>query len=244
MKVFIAAVLFISSPTFMVVGEHGSFINGVECMFPEIIGDYCEAGDPNFDVEGMVCANDGTKYEAYCSYEIGPNACARCKMERPIINENYCDDPVVVHNFCKPGNPHFDVEGSVCAHDGTEIEAYCSYNVGPNACAYCPDSPDEVPEYVACRDIEKKRFCKIDPNCKWLGKEKGCGYIRACAKSKNFAECKFKYEEHGSRCYWDTKKGKCIRDNCDSLSRKECKKIPTCSWSKAGGCQKTPTQLN
>ena len=28
--------------------------------------------------EGAVCANDGTATEAYCSYDVGPKACARC----------------------------------------------------------------------------------------------------------------------------------------------------------------------
>mmetsp|Transcript_45085 Transcript_45085/g.88224 ORF Transcript_45085/g.88224 Transcript_45085/m.88224 type:complete len:233 (+) Transcript_45085:118-816(+) len=47
---------------------------------------------------------------------------------------------VKVSNDCVPGEPHFDPEGAVCANDETRYEAYCSYGVGPNACAYCDNS--------------------------------------------------------------------------------------------------------
>jgi len=37
--------------------------------------DCCIPGEPHFDPDGMVCANDGTADEAYCNYSFGPNAC-------------------------------------------------------------------------------------------------------------------------------------------------------------------------
>merc|ERR1712115_209918 len=43
----------------------------------------------------------------------------------------------IVANWCVPKSPHFDQEGDVCANDGTSTEAYCSYQVGDDACAYC-----------------------------------------------------------------------------------------------------------
>ena len=38
---------------------------------------------------------------------------------------------------CIKGAPHFDKEGSVCGNDGKSNQAYCSYQVGDKACAYC-----------------------------------------------------------------------------------------------------------
>merc|ERR1712115_502526 len=46
-------------------------------------------------------------------------------------------DVEIVANWCVPKSPHFDQEGDVCANDGTSTEAYCSYQVGDDACAYC-----------------------------------------------------------------------------------------------------------
>ena len=40
----------------------------------------CVQSAPHFDPEGAVCANDGTANEAYCSYEVGLSACARCDV--------------------------------------------------------------------------------------------------------------------------------------------------------------------
>jgi len=55
-------------------------INGQPCPPDAILveNNDCLAGAPHFDPEGMVCANDGTPSEAYCSYHVGPSACARC----------------------------------------------------------------------------------------------------------------------------------------------------------------------
>jgi len=56
------------------------------------------------------------------------------------INSKCCLNIVEVGDNCIPGKPHFDPEGAVCDNDGKSNEAYCSYDVGPNACAYCEDS--------------------------------------------------------------------------------------------------------
>jgi len=55
------------------------------------------------------------------------------------INGAYCytANIVKVGDWCIPGAPRFDKEGSVCANDGKGKVAYCSYGVGFNACAYC-----------------------------------------------------------------------------------------------------------
>jgi len=56
-----------------------------------------------------------------------------------IINGTDCpvSNVVLVNEGCVQGSPHFDYEGMVCANDGMDDEAYCSYNVSSVACAYC-----------------------------------------------------------------------------------------------------------
>jgi len=39
----------------------------------------CIPTTPHFDPEGMVCSNDGTAEEAYCSYDVGETACVYCR---------------------------------------------------------------------------------------------------------------------------------------------------------------------
>ena len=58
-----------------------------------------------------------------------------------IILGKYCENPVVVSQNCVQGAPHYDPETVVCANDGQHDEAYCSYDVGPTACAYCGLTP-------------------------------------------------------------------------------------------------------
>jgi len=55
------------------------------------------------------------------------------------VNGEICGGEVVIVSTdnCVPGEPHFDQEGSVCRNDDQWDEAYCSYDVGPTACAYC-----------------------------------------------------------------------------------------------------------
>jgi len=43
----------------------------------------------------------------------------------------------IVGNGCVSGFPHNDKESDVCDNDGQEDEAYCSYDIGSDACAYC-----------------------------------------------------------------------------------------------------------
>jgi hypothetical protein len=55
-------------------GQSGATINGQFCPGSDIVvlGDGCVPGPPHYDPEGMECGG------GYCSYEVGPNACARC----------------------------------------------------------------------------------------------------------------------------------------------------------------------
>ena len=55
-------------------------INGNPCSLQQVVtvDNGCNPAAPDYDAEGMVCANDGTPQEAYCSYDLGVNACARC----------------------------------------------------------------------------------------------------------------------------------------------------------------------
>ena len=61
-------------------------VKGQLCAMEDIVvEDRCQPalqGDP----EGMVCANEGTASEAYCSYDVGPNACARCTNSIAVLS--------------------------------------------------------------------------------------------------------------------------------------------------------------
>jgi hypothetical protein len=62
-------------------GDTGSVqINGERCPSSAVVvtGSWCIQGAPHYDQEGMVCANDNTATESYCSYEVGAAACAYC----------------------------------------------------------------------------------------------------------------------------------------------------------------------
>ena len=56
-----------------------------------------------------------------------------------MINGKPCAvaDIVILGNGCVKGSPHYDNEADVCGNDGKANEAYCSYEVGHTACAYC-----------------------------------------------------------------------------------------------------------
>ena len=43
-----------------------------------LVNNGCAQGDPHWDYEGMVCANDWTEQEAYCSYAHSPTSCVYC----------------------------------------------------------------------------------------------------------------------------------------------------------------------
>jgi len=51
-------------------------INGLSCDASNVFvhSDGCVQGSPHYDPEGAVCANDGTAFEAYCSYGISDTA--------------------------------------------------------------------------------------------------------------------------------------------------------------------------
>ena len=60
--------------------------------------------------------------------------------QQAMINGRACANVVIVGDGCVPGSPHFDPEGMVCANDGQADEAYCSYSIGANTCAYCSNA--------------------------------------------------------------------------------------------------------
>ena len=121
---------------------------------PKIVDHHaCVTGYPHYDPEGVVCANDGDPdEEAYCSYDLGPSVCAYCKRRCPkgemMIDGECCENPVDLWTFgysCARSSPWYDQEGDVCATNDDDLDehAYCSYDVGTNACAYCADNfPD------------------------------------------------------------------------------------------------------
>jgi len=85
------------------------------------------------------------------------------------INTVPCDvaDIVKVDEKCIPWYPHFDREGQVCANDGAMNEAYCSYDVGEYACAYCKSAKSC---YFDCKSLT------LDHGGTQLGQVGNCGY--------------------------------------------------------------------
>ena len=71
-----SAVLLCSALFFLPGVFAGPIIDGVECANVVMVNQY--GCDPDYDEEGMVCANDNMPTEAYCSYDVGEYACARC----------------------------------------------------------------------------------------------------------------------------------------------------------------------
>merc|ERR1712203_1246061 len=55
-----------------------AIINGEICSDWVVVENNCVQGSPDYDEEGQVCAHDGEWNEAYCSYDVGASACARC----------------------------------------------------------------------------------------------------------------------------------------------------------------------
>jgi hypothetical protein len=62
-------------------GWEYKIIDGKPCPLDQVavVSNACVRGAPDFNEEGWVCANAGSSSEAYCSYDVGLSACARCK---------------------------------------------------------------------------------------------------------------------------------------------------------------------
>lgn len=53
---------------------------------------------------------------------------------------SWCENAVIVpYSQCDSSYPYYDSEGMICANDGEWNQAYCSYDIGISACAYCAD---------------------------------------------------------------------------------------------------------
>jgi len=52
---------------------------------------------------------------------------------------------VLVPHDCHQGDPQ-DLEGMVCANDGAEDQAYCTYAHSPTSCVYCSEYREYVPD--------------------------------------------------------------------------------------------------
>lgn len=63
------------------IGWGDKIINGLSCPLNQVavVNHGCVRGAPAFNPEGWVCANSGSSSEAYCSYDVGPSACAWCE---------------------------------------------------------------------------------------------------------------------------------------------------------------------
>ena len=63
-------------------------VKGQLCAMEDIVVEAAYRCQPVLqgDPEGMVCANEGTASEAYCSYNVGKRACARCKSSTATLS--------------------------------------------------------------------------------------------------------------------------------------------------------------
>ena len=63
-------------------------VKGQLCAMEDIVVEAAYRCQPVLqgDPEGMVCANEGTASEAYCSYNVGERACARCKSSTATLS--------------------------------------------------------------------------------------------------------------------------------------------------------------
>eukprot|EP00492_Amphilonche_elongata_P002662 TRINITY_DN293_c0_g1_i3.p1 TRINITY_DN293_c0_g1~~TRINITY_DN293_c0_g1_i3.p1 ORF type:complete len:449 (+),score=79.85 TRINITY_DN293_c0_g1_i3:76-1347(+) len=94
--------------------DTGDVITTLGCTMDELeIVDYnCNPNVPDFDPQGMVCANDGTPAESYCAYDMmadGYGACARCRKSDSLS----CDRPDL---WCSHPGAHYEFKD--CDGDG------------------------------------------------------------------------------------------------------------------------------
>jgi len=72
-----------------------------------------------------------------------------------IINGQLCEEPIVIGSWC---DQEYSSEGEIC--DESPTLSYCSFDIGPNACAYCPP-PDgcSFDLYPVCPGLPSRAFC-------------------------------------------------------------------------------------
>merc|ERR1719361_1824329 len=141
--------------------EHDLFIHQVVCdltafnatdsMYPCTSHDECPESTFCYDGECDLCDEchychdgiDGTCGSCGDGYPLYDSNCVT--TDTVTINGMPCslsDAVYVSDSECISGSPHYDSEGDVCANDGQWNEAYCSYELGDSACAYC--SPNDT----------------------------------------------------------------------------------------------------
>jgi hypothetical protein len=109
------------------------------------------------DIDSICCQDTGLGYECgnFQNVRCGvgappaaPAAPAPAGSASLTIQGRKCSTVERVHDNCVPtaGSPGFQPDGSVCDGLGTDREAYCSYDVGPTACARCADARAEPEE--------------------------------------------------------------------------------------------------
>lgn len=97
------------------------------------------------DASGEMCWGCGDMFSPLvnCSSPAEEKPLSQVKAGGMIKGE-FCAQVVVVDEAgCVPGT---DDEGGVCANEGADDEAYCSYGVGAKTCAYCKTKP--APKHV------------------------------------------------------------------------------------------------
>jgi len=106
-----------------------------------------------------------------------------------IVNGEECSNVVVVSNLCVSGSPHFDSEGDVCANENQPNEAYCSYGIGQDACAYCAESEINAGGYYYAKSNKSEKSAGGYYYAKSAKSEKSAGgyYYAKSAKSEKSA---------------------------------------------------------
>jgi len=144
----------------VVVSGYGQSSEGdfeMEVMLEQNLGPSCAGICGNYNSAGCWCDSLCSYYGDCCSDKIavcGTGFAAGQGFDLPYsfdqnfesntgsfnVNGEPCLEAVVVSRDCNTRAPDFDYEGAVCANDGQSDEAYCSFEVGEFACAYCVQS--------------------------------------------------------------------------------------------------------
>jgi len=78
-----------------------------------------------------------------------------------IIQGSLCLDVKIINELCIPGGLYNDPEGMVCDNDDQLDEAYCSYEIGSNTCAYCASrcARHEISKQCGARGPKRPDTC-------------------------------------------------------------------------------------
>lgn len=93
-----------------------------------LVSNDCNQGEPDWDHEGMICANDGAGDQAYCTYAHSPTSCVYCSEYRDNSNDGLPTPGYYEPDVYQPPGPGFG--------DDNVYDALALLRVAEE---YCPD---------------------------------------------------------------------------------------------------------